>query len=248
MNNGSLAIIGLLSVLVMGLLPTFHTVNALQTEIYMAPQSSIFFSSITPLYYKFNVTVWVKDVSDLYAWQVTTYFNSTMLNATRAWRPTWDSEYVFFGKTTVTPPIGVGDDYIGVNDVLLGAQQPRFNGTGKLCIFELQIVKEPPEGGELSSILDINKDAPFETLLLDSDLNDIPVVKINGYYRFVFSSPVDLNADGKIDIKDIAITSSAFGSFPGHPRWNPICDLNNDNRVDIRDIALIAKNFGKTYP
>jgi PKD repeat protein len=55
----------------------------------------------------------------------------------------------------------------------------------------------------------------------------------------------DINHDGKIDIRDIAIVAKAFGTSPGIPGWNPIADLNGDGKVDIRDIALVAKNFGK---
>jgi len=58
----------------------------------------------------------------------------------------------------------------------------------------------------------------------------------------------DLDGDGKVDIKDIAIASKAFGSYPDHPRWNPIADINQDNQIDIRDLACIAANFGKAYP
>jgi PKD repeat protein len=56
----------------------------------------------------------------------------------------------------------------------------------------------------------------------------------------------DLNSDGILNILDITIVAKAFGSFPGHSRWDPIADLNEDGKVDILDIAKIAKNFGKT--
>lgn len=59
--------------------------------------------------------------------------------------------------------------------------------------------------------------------------------------------PGDLNMDGKVDISDIAVASSAFGSYPGLARWNPIPDENDDNRVDIQDIAISCSNYGKTY-
>jgi hypothetical protein len=55
----------------------------------------------------------------------------------------------------------------------------------------------------------------------------------------------DLNFDGRVDIADIAIVAAAFGSYPGHPRWNPLADVNKDRRIDIMDIALVAHNFGK---
>jgi len=57
-----------------------------------------------------------------------------------------------------------------------------------------------------------------------------------------------LNHDSKVDMKDIAIAASAFGGFPTHPRWNPICDLNGDDKIDLKDIGTVAKNFGKTHP
>jgi hypothetical protein len=58
----------------------------------------------------------------------------------------------------------------------------------------------------------------------------------------------DLNHDNKVDMLDLSFAALAFGSYPGHPRWNPISDVNKDNKVNIVDIALIAKNFGKTWP
>ena len=56
----------------------------------------------------------------------------------------------------------------------------------------------------------------------------------------------DLNNDGKVDILDIAIVAKAYGTEPGHERWNPVADLNNDGKVDILDIATVAKDYGKT--
>ena len=53
----------------------------------------------------------------------------------------------------------------------------------------------------------------------------------------------DLNGDGKVNMADISIAAAAFGSYPGHPRWNPVADVNKDHVVDLRDIALIAQRF-----
>lgn len=67
------------------------------------------------------------------------------------------------------------------------------------------------------------------------------------------TSPVyDINGDGKVDIKDIAIVAKAYGSEPGDPNWNPIADITGptgepDGKVDVRDIALVAKHFGEVY-
>jgi peptide/nickel transport system substrate-binding protein len=64
-----------------------------------------------------------------------------------------------------------------------------------------------------------------------------------------FNLPVDVNYDGKVDMKDIGIVAHAFGtSFgpPQDPRWVFRGDINNDRKIDMKDIGLVAKQFGKT--
>jgi hypothetical protein len=55
----------------------------------------------------------------------------------------------------------------------------------------------------------------------------------------------DVNGDDKIDMRDISEAAQAFGSYPGHPKWNPELDLNRDDNVNMRDLAIIARLFGK---
>jgi len=56
----------------------------------------------------------------------------------------------------------------------------------------------------------------------------------------------DLNGDGIVDMYDTLQSSNAFGSYLGHPRWDPWADLNGDDEVDIYDEILLAGNFGRT--
>jgi hypothetical protein len=58
----------------------------------------------------------------------------------------------------------------------------------------------------------------------------------------------DVTGDFKVDILDIANIAKAYGTYPGHPRWNPNADLDDNNKIDIIDIAKAAKNYGKTEP
>lgn len=53
----------------------------------------------------------------------------------------------------------------------------------------------------------------------------------------------DVNHDGKVDMKDVALAVAAFNSFPGTARWNPYADVDNNGRVDTRDILIIVNNF-----
>ncbi len=57
----------------------------------------------------------------------------------------------------------------------------------------------------------------------------------------------DINGDGKVRIDDILLCTSAYGSQPGDPRWNPYADVNGDGKVRVDDVLLVALNFGKTY-
>jgi hypothetical protein len=83
---------------------------------------------------------------------------------------------------------------------------------------------------------------PDETSVSDNTLTDGTVyVGIVG----------DINADHKVDMKDISMVAKAFGAKPGDARWNPNADMTGptrgvpDGKVDMRDISAAAKNFGK---
>jgi PKD repeat protein len=53
----------------------------------------------------------------------------------------------------------------------------------------------------------------------------------------------DLNEDGKVDILDLAVLCKAYGSYPGHPRWNSKADIIPDLIINILDVVKIAKAF-----
>jgi len=54
----------------------------------------------------------------------------------------------------------------------------------------------------------------------------------------------DIDDDNEIAIGDYALLSSAFGSGPGDPNWNPAADLDGDDEVTIGDYAILSQNFG----
>jgi hypothetical protein len=41
----------------------------------------------------------------------------------------------------------------------------------------------------------------------------------------------------------MTIFAKAFGSYPGHPRWNPKADITGNNIVNILDGVIIARAF-----
>jgi hypothetical protein len=54
----------------------------------------------------------------------------------------------------------------------------------------------------------------------------------------------DTNGDGSVDMRDIGLAATAFGSYPSHPRWNPDCDVDENDKINLKDIALICPHFG----
>jgi len=53
----------------------------------------------------------------------------------------------------------------------------------------------------------------------------------------------DINRDGTVNILDIALVALAWGSYPGHLRWDPRCDLDGNELINIIDIALVAMEY-----
>ena len=59
--------------------------------------------------------------------------------------------------------------------------------------------------------------------------------------------PADVNRDGIVNMKDMAIVAAAFGSKPGDSNWNPNADINNDGVVNMKDMAIVAGSFGLAF-
>ena len=221
--------------------------------LYVSPEGSTFTTDTTPLFSRFNVTVWIANVSGLLGWQIDMRYNSTILSCTRAWHLTWDLRYPFYGRWTILDGPAFGSDWVLIADHPIPYDFPVFSGAAPLCIIEFQIIAEPPEGKTLSSVLDIADGHDFQTLLLGltaDEIPEIPCAKTNGYYQYIqrARTPMlgDLNLDGKVDLRDVAIACFSFGSTPNDARWDVRADVNHDSRIDLRDVAIIAKNFGLT--
>jgi hypothetical protein len=66
-----------------------------------------------------------------------------------------------------------------------------------------------------------------------------------GFPEYEFKKQVP-TCDYKVDMKDIGRAARAFGSYPGHERWDAVSDINVDYKVDMKDIGGIARQFGWT--
>jgi len=76
---------------------------------------------------------------------------------------------------------------------------------------------------------------PVDSNLSDNTLSDGGIkVRLLG----------DVNSDGNVDGKEIALAALCFGSALGYSRWNPDADVNADGEIDGKDIVKIAIDFG----
>jgi len=92
---------------------------------------------------------------------------------------------------------------------------------------------------------------PYQNVTGNDGIGDTPyVIDASNRDQYPLMNPYvpllgDLNDDGIVDGKDIAIVAKAFGSCLTHPRWNPLADVNGDSKIEGKDIAIVVKNFGK---
>jgi hypothetical protein len=71
-------------------------------------------------------------------------------------------------------------------------------------------------------------------------------VPINYNFRLNTTDPCpgDINGDFRTDTFDFADLTSAFGSMPGDPDWNPGADLDGNDFVNVFDFGILADDFG----
>jgi len=51
----------------------------------------------------------------------------------------------------------------------------------------------------------------------------------------------DINLDIFVNVQDCVIAGKAFGSYPGHVRWNGAADINDDYKIDARDVSWVQR-------
>jgi hypothetical protein len=58
----------------------------------------------------------------------------------------------------------------------------------------------------------------------------------------------DVNADGRVDMRDVSYVARRFLCLPRDPWWDANADINGDGKVDMIDIGTVARHFGEHYP
>lgn len=78
---------------------------------------------------------------------------------------------------------------------------------------------------------------------LDKNLDGITDATDRKWVYFT-ALPGDFTCDGVVDISDLAIFNSAYGSCSGDPTYNEFADFDHSGCVDLVDLALFNSSFG----
>lgn len=93
---------------------------------------------------------------------------------------------------------------------------------------------------------------PYQNETGSDGIRDIPyVIDQNNQDNYPLLNPYiqgDVNHDTIVDIFDLVLVASAYGSTPEDPNWNPNADINGDSIVDIFDLVIVATHYGETCP
>ena len=217
-------------------------------KIYVDPKDSIFSTSSKPVGSNFTISIKAANWTEpgVYSYEFKLLYNNSMLEAVEALIPDghWLTPTLAPGNIFKVDPgtINQTEGYVSFAATLLGDELGK-TGNGTISTITFKITQTPPADQNISSNLEI-----VNATMVDPDATEIPSDQydvINGNYVYSAAAPStkteDLNGDGKVNIEDVAIWGLAFGSVPGHPRWNPIADMNGDERINVIDAVLICK-------
>ncbi|HUW48316.1 MAG TPA: cohesin domain-containing protein, partial [Patescibacteria group bacterium] len=161
--------------------------------------------------HNFNFTIAQKSINDTFAVNLT--INNVQELASWQARITWDPALLEYVSIMRVPddifsniPLGAGvltagPDPTPPGSVLYGAavlpptgNQWTFNGTGRLAVLTLKIIKGVTSGGLRQVHCDVFFDSlGVDTFILNGQGTDIPFTPVNGYYSYTAPPPPPAN-------------------------------------------------------
>ncbi len=191
------------------------------TRIWIQPSQIKCYSGDVYVGYRFNVTFWIETDQEVGGVQITTIFKHNIINVTQWWEPTWNSSYIFYGKTTSAPPFPPNPGYYQINATHSRSKiavnlfppppaQTPFTGTGLIAILQFEIVSMPNETvTKLSSPLSINNDGTYLFLADGNPLREF--TKEDGSYEIEFTTIPPMSLDVNPQKIEFTPYSSAIG-------------------------------------
>jgi uncharacterized membrane protein len=143
-------------------------------------------------------------------------------------------------------------DLFGANPLVGAKQIDNTLGTAKYALARVGATAPPTSTGIFATITFTAKSKagtyPIDitsTRLADENFNDLPAAAITNSSVTVGYPRWDINQDGKVDYKDLAILGAHYGETPAPPY--PAWDINQDGKVDYKDLAILGAHYGESY-
>lgn len=177
----------------------------------------------------FIVSVNCYDVIDLYGWQVEMNWTPLAINVTE----------IIWGDFLADQPEGTfrskrienDDGWLLVAETTIG-EYSGVSGDGWLVSLKFLVITGEETGLQIDNDL---------TYYMDQFKQKHHPLKLDG--KYIPPWPEDFNADGWIDIFDLATVAINFGKTREESN-PPEADVNGDGVVDVQDLSLVAKKFG----
>jgi hypothetical protein len=200
-------------------------------------------------YFEVNVTISDLDVYwDMAGFDIKLYYNTTMLNATEVRLGAFATRFNLTYE--IVKEINDAEGYVELAYMwdmahLTPEQRPHPYGSGTLFTIRFLVTAEGqgdltfefPSGFPLAAF-------PNATKWCSDTAEPIRYVTKDGTVETKLPWIEDINADGKVDILDVVMATSAYATRPGDRYWNPYVDLNGDNFINILDLVTITRVYG----
>jgi hypothetical protein len=217
--------------------PIYHMVHDGRYDVYSTKPEL----QVEPPEYKahalnevFEINVTVHDVVNLYVFNITLSYNTTLLDATDV------SIGAFLSSPSYSYYIDDAAGFVRVYATSSGGAPPA-NGSGTLFAVTFKVTK----GAVWHTRY--NEDPPLEcdlalssTLLKTSTGYQIPHDVVNGRYLYEPKAG-DVDMDGKVGLTDLRTVAYYYD-----PNYNIIVDLNRDSVIDVYDLSIVASHYGES--
>ena len=181
-----------------------------------------------------NVTSWYDEPNDKWLADITwgDFLADQPGGTTQKSETNFDYGILEFGQTTM-------GDYPGVS------------GSGWLATVEFKILANGNTTLDIASAYKWPAEPPYgKTFLYNRYMEDIEMLPLNAYFVHR-PSPMetDLNADGRIDMRDLARVAIKYGEGPDYVGPEDITGEygSKDGYVDIWDLNAVAQDYGTAY-
>jgi len=181
----------------------------------------------------FNLSIAIQNATNLVEWELELYYRNHVLNAATI----VEGFLLSSVGTTTFQVIYYNNSYSATRGCIrfrcyLNNSSMPVNGSGVLATVIFKALATGKGLLTLGTVKLTTSTSPTYPYFYE-DVN--PIIGLLG----------DINNDGKINILDVVLVCTAYGSKPGYSNWNPQADVVPNDCITMLDVIAITSNYGK---